>query len=103
MELGKFNDAVSISNIGIKSLNSVYYNLNEPALMQEAILRKEGRLGLGGALLVETGKHTGRSPKDKFVVNTNGNEDTIWWEKNGRLSSENFSSLYRDMLEHMKG
>ena len=103
MELGKFNDAVSISTIGIKSLNSVYYNLNESALMQEAILRKEGILGLGGVLLVETGKHTGRSPKDKFVVNTNGNEDNIWWEKNGRLSPENFSSLYHDMLEHMQG
>ena len=71
--------------------------------MQEALIRKEGKLGLGGALIVETGKHTGRSPNDKFVVSTEGTEDTIWWEKNGRLSPENFSHLYKDMLEHMKG
>ena len=103
MELGKFNAAESISTIGITSLKSVHYNLNEAALMQQALLREEGILGLGGALIVETGKHTGRSPKDKFVVTTNGTEETIWWEKNGKLSPENFSRLYDDMLEHMKG
>ena len=42
--------------------------LLEPALVQAAVARGEGDLGRGGALLVSTGRHTGRSPKDKFVV-----------------------------------
>jgi phosphoenolpyruvate carboxykinase (ATP) len=44
------------------------YNLIEPALIEAALQNGEGRLGKGGAFLVSTGKFTGRSPKDKFVV-----------------------------------
>ncbi len=103
MELGQFNPAMSLSNMGITELKSVYYNLNEAALMQESIVRAEGILGLGGTLLVETGKHTGRSPKDKYIVATKETEDLIWWEQNGKLNPEQFDHLYDDMLEHMKG
>ncbi|MEK9643690.1 MAG: phosphoenolpyruvate carboxykinase, partial [Paracoccaceae bacterium] len=60
-------------------------------------------LGIGGALLVTTGKFTGRSPKDKHVVDTPDVRDSIWWDNNARMSSEGFDALYRDMLSHMKG
>ncbi|PQM62015.1 MAG: phosphoenolpyruvate carboxykinase (ATP) [Rhodobacteraceae bacterium] len=103
MEFGKFNSDVSLTKMGITLLKSVHYNLNEAALMQHAIQRGEGVLGIGGSLLVETGKHTGRSPKDKFVVKTQETEGVIWWEKNSLLSSTNFDLLHNDMLEHMKG
>ena len=103
MESGNFNPTTSLPKNGIKSLNSVYYNLNESALLEHAILRREGTLGLGGALLVKTGKHTGRSPNDKFVVITKSNSDSIWWKKNAQLSAKNFDLLYCDMLDHMKG
>ena len=103
MVTGKFNAEFSLSKRGIKGLNSVYYNLNEASLMQQAVVREEGKLGIGGALLVETGKHTGRSPKDKFVVVDVKTEDTIWWEKNGRMTPQAFHCLYDDMVAHMKG
>ena len=54
MESGKFNPATLLVDMGIRSLKSVHYNLNEAALMQHAISRKEGTLGLGGSILVET-------------------------------------------------
>ena len=103
MEFGKFNADMSLSNMGITSLKAVHYNLNESSLMQHALLRKEGELGLGGTLLVKTGKHTGRSPNDKYVVTTDGTLETIWWKKNGKLSPEKFNRLYVDMLKHMRG
>ena len=103
MELGNFNSVTSLSQSGIVGLNSIHYNLNEAALMQQAVIRKEGVLGLGGSLLVKTGKHTGRSPKDKYVVTTEDTLDSIWWEQNKKLTPKNFDLLYADLLNHMKG
>ncbi|PWJ20973.1 phosphoenolpyruvate carboxykinase [Jannaschia seohaensis] len=88
---------------GITGLGQVYYNLIEPAIIQEALVRKEGTLGRGGALLVTTGKFTGRSPKDKHIVRTPGTEAEIWWENNAEMSPEGYAALRADMLEHMKG
>lgn len=70
MTTGRVNPANRLDEQGIKGLGHVYYNLREPALIEEALKRSEGTLGKGGSFLVTTGKHTGRSPKDKFVVRT---------------------------------
>ncbi|MBU3030388.1 phosphoenolpyruvate carboxykinase [Paracoccus marinaquae] len=99
----RVNPNCRLEDQGIEGLGRVYYNLLEPALMTEAVARGEGRLGLGGTFLVSTGAHTGRSPKDKFVVRTPEVEDTIWWENNKPMEPEAFDRLHADMLEHMKG
>ena len=57
----------------------------------------------GGALCAETGIHTGRSPKDKFVVCDEQTEKTIWWEKNGKLTPAQFDLLHRDFLDYAQG
>ncbi len=103
METGRVNPANRLKDQGITGLGRVYYNLIEPALVQEALTRGEGTLGKGGALLVTTGRHTGRSPKDKFVVRTPSVEDTIWWDNNAPMAPEAFDRLHADMLAHMKG
>ena len=82
MSQTRVNPDFKLEDQGIEGVGSVYYNLLEPALVEHAIRRGEGKLGLGGAFLVSTGKHTGRSPKDKFVVRTPLVEDSIWWENN---------------------
>ena len=57
----------------------------------------------GGAFCAETGVHTGRSPKDKFVVADGQTEKSVWWEKNGRLSPEKFQLLFDDFIAHARG
>ncbi|WP_372603198.1 phosphoenolpyruvate carboxykinase [Actibacterium sp.] len=103
MSTGRVNPNQRLEDQGITGLGQVYYNLMEPALVEEALKRDEGTLGNGGALLVETGEHTGRSPKDKFVVRTPSVEDSIWWENNKPMDPDAFDRLHADMLEHMKG
>ncbi len=103
MDHGRVNPTMKLEDQGITGLGNVYYNLIEPALVQESLKAGESTLGNGGALLVSTGKHTGRSPKDKFVVATPDVKDTIWWENNPPMDADKFDVLYEDMLEHMKG
>ncbi|MDJ1008891.1 MAG: phosphoenolpyruvate carboxykinase [Paracoccaceae bacterium] len=103
METGRVNPDRRLDAQGITGLGSVYYNLPEAALIEAALTRGEGKLGHGGALLVSTGKFTGRSPKDKHVVRTPSVEDKIWWENNTPMSVAGFEALQADMLDHMKG
>ncbi|UFM66722.1 phosphoenolpyruvate carboxykinase [Paracoccus sp. MA] len=99
----RVNPNCRLEDQGITGLGNVHYNLLEPALIEAAIQRGEGKLGLGGTFLVSTGAHTGRSPKDKHVVRTPAVEDSIWWENNRPMEPEAFDRLHADMLEHMKG
>ncbi len=103
MDHGRVNPTMKLDHQGITGLGRVYYNLLEPDLMEKAIERGEGTLGQGGTLLVTTGKHTGRSPKDNFVVRTPDVVDTIWWENNPPMEPAAFDQLYDDMTAHMKG
>ena len=103
MTNGRVNPEFTLEKQGIKGAKSAYYNLNEAKLIQTAIERGEGDLGNGGTLLVKTGKHTGRSAKDKFVVREKSVEDSIWWENNPPMDPEAFDQLHKDMLAHMEG
>ncbi|TDE37379.1 phosphoenolpyruvate carboxykinase [Antarcticimicrobium sediminis] len=103
MTTGRVNPKFRLEDQGINGLGNVHYNLMEPALVEAALKNGEGTLGNGGALLVTTGKFTGRSPKDKHVVKTDSVVDSIWWENNAAMSPEGFDRLEADMLEHMKG
>ncbi|RUS60273.1 phosphoenolpyruvate carboxykinase [Pseudorhodobacter sp. E13] len=103
MNTGRVNPSQTLEKQGITGLGAVHYNLIEPALIEAAIGRGEGKLGIGGAFLVSTGQFTGRSPKDKFVVRTPSVENAIWWENNAPMSPEGFAALRADMLAHMKG
>ena len=103
MTTTRVNPARTLETQGISDLGSVHYNLLEPALIEAALRKGEGTLGQGGALLVTTGKFTGRSPKDKHVVRSATTEDTIWWDNNAEMAPEAFDRLHADMLAHMKG
>mgnify|MGYP005723267261 FL=1 len=71
-------------------------------MIAQSISRDEGELGIGGTLLVETGKFTGRSPKDKHIVVSDETLNNVWWERNAKMSSEAFDVLHMDMLDHIK-
>ena len=73
----RVNPDFTLKDQVIIDLGHVYYNLIEPILIEEALTRKEGELGKGGAVLVSTGKFTGRSPKNKHVVKSTSIDDKI--------------------------
>ena len=103
MTAGRLNPTFTLKDQGITGLGNVYYNLIEPAIIEHALARKEGKLGRGGTFLVSTGKFTGRSPKDKHVVKSASVADTIWWDNNAEMSEAGFDTLYDDMIAHMQG
>jgi phosphoenolpyruvate carboxykinase (ATP) len=95
--------AQSITASGLRDLAAVFYNLGETELYEEAIRRGEARLSAHGALVAETGQHTGRSAKDKYVVRDGTTEDTVWWDNNKPMSRAHFDALFADFVEHAKG
>ncbi len=99
---GRVNPDHSLDAFGISGAGNVYCNMIEPALVEAAVSRGEGKLGLGGAFLCSTGQFTGRSPKDKFVVRTPAVEDTVWWENNAPMAPDAFARLKADMMAHIK-
>jgi phosphoenolpyruvate carboxykinase (ATP) len=103
METGRVNPRKRLEDQGITGAGHVHYNYLENALIEAALNRGEGRLGRNGTLLVTTGRHTGRSPKDKFVVRTPSVENSIWWENNRPMDPARFDVLHADMLEHVRG
>src|SRR5215467_8371805 len=103
VETGVRNGAHGADKFGFKGLAAVHWNLPEPALYEHAIAGGEAQIVQGGALCAETGVHTGRSPKDKFIVCDSSTEKTVWWEKNGKLSPAQFDLLLEDFLAHARG
>ena len=103
MTLGRVNPDQTLDQQGISGLGHVSYNYSEPQLMEAALARGEGRLGRGGAFLVSTGSHTGRSPKDKHIVRSPITENTIWWDANAAMTPDGFDLLHADMLAHLQG
>lgn len=80
----------------------VYNNLPAARLVEASIVRGEGKLAASGALRVLTGKYTGRSPEDKFVVATPDNQEAIWWHNNKSVTPEIFEKLYRKVIAYLK-
>ncbi|MBS0525402.1 MAG: phosphoenolpyruvate carboxykinase [Proteobacteria bacterium] len=92
---------IGLDGLGLKNHGNLYWNLTVPHLYEEAIRRGEGKVGEGGALVVRTGIHTGRSPNDKFFVDdsiTHGNVD--WGKTNKPMSPERYRALYNRMLAY---
>ncbi len=101
--IGVFNRANGAEAIGLRNLERVYWNLEAPALYEQSLQRDEAQLAEGGALVAETGVHTGRSPKDKFVVRDSDTDDKIWWDANGAITPEQFDTLLQDFIAHAEG
>jgi phosphoenolpyruvate carboxykinase (ATP) len=80
----------------------VNFDLTPEELYAEALSRGEAKLAANEALLVSTGKFTGRSPKDKFIVSNPESHGHVWWGPvNREISPENFERLYQKMVKAM--
>ena len=96
--------SASLASTGSSRRGTVHWNPSTSQLYTHALTRGEGRLAEGGPLAVDTGKHTGRSPKDKFVVREPGSEERIWWgDVNAEISEEHFEGLREKVAAHLGG
>ncbi|WP_316832297.1 phosphoenolpyruvate carboxykinase (ATP) [Pedobacter aquatilis] len=87
-----------LSYLNLQDEVCVKYQLSAAELVKEALQNNEGVLASSGALAVDTGKFTGRSPKDKFIVYDDITANNVWWgDINIRFSSENFDNLFNKM------
>lgn len=91
-----------LASIGLHNTKKVYKNLSVPSLVEEALKRGEGFLVDNGAFNVFTGKYTGRSPNDKFIVDEPSVHDKIWWGNNTPIEQENFENLLKQLLAYLQ-
>jgi phosphoenolpyruvate carboxykinase (ATP) len=85
--------------MGIGTGADIFWNLETAQLVEHAVRRGEGKLAKDGPLVVTTGKHTGRSAKDKFIVRDATTEDSVWWGSvNKGMTSGHFAALKEDFL-----
>ena len=93
-----------VESLGVIAPKAVYRNLTPAQLTEKALERGEGKLSNTGALVVTTGKYTGRSPNDRFVVDTHAVHDDIDWGKvNVPISAEKFDGIYGKMMAYLQG
>jgi phosphoenolpyruvate carboxykinase (ATP) len=84
---------------GIVTGAELHWNLTAAPLVEHAVQRSEGLLAKDGPLVVRTGKHTGRSAQDRFIVRNGTSEDTVWWGKTNKpMDPEAFERLHEDFL-----
>jgi phosphoenolpyruvate carboxykinase (ATP) len=94
--------AYSLKNQGIESNAVLHWNLGTAALVEAALKRGEGVLAADGPLVVETGKHTGRSANDKFFVRDAETENSIWWgQTNKGMVPGHFAALKADFMAEL--
>ncbi len=90
--------------LGFRNLNQVYWQLHTPQLYEQTVRRQEGFIAHLGPLVVRTGHHTGRSPRDRFVVREAETEKDIWWgEVNKEFSEQQFEDLHQKMMAYFQG
>ncbi|MBB5687375.1 phosphoenolpyruvate carboxykinase [Sphingobium boeckii] len=90
----------SLADQGIATQAEVHWNLLTAPLVEQALSRGEGILAKDGPLVVATGKHTGRSANDKFIVRDAETEDTVWWGKTNKgMTPAHFAALKEDFLK----
>ena len=93
-----------LAGTGVHAGRAVHANLAAPSLTAAAIERREGHLSADGALMVRTGVHTGRSMRDKFVVDEPEVTEQIWWGAiNKKLPPEKFALLSARVRAYLQG
>ena len=92
---------LDFDKLGIHNVKDVYRNLSVEELIKETVANGEGVIGSRGATIVDTGKYTGRSPKDKYIVNEPSSTENIWWgEVNQKLDETIFDELYNKIINY---
>lgn len=96
-------ETYGLEQLGIINTAAVYRNLTPAQLTEHALRRGEGTLSATGALVVKTGKYTGRSANDKFIVDTPAVHDDIAWGKVNRpMEKEKFDAIFAKVTAYLQ-
>ena len=87
--------------LGLNQIDKVHRNLSVESLIEETVKNGEGIIGPRGATIVDTGKFTGRSPKDKYIVDEPSSTDKVWWGSvNKKIDESIFDELYASVVDY---
>jgi phosphoenolpyruvate carboxykinase (ATP) len=95
--------SISLNDLGIKNA-TVRYQLSSNELHQETLDKGQGKESSLGAIAVNTGEFTGRSPQDRFIVKDDITKDQVWWgDINIPFEPEKFDQLYDKVVSYLSG
>jgi len=99
------SDESELVRYGLRNLKSIFWNSPPATLIEQAIFRQEGVLSSTGSLVVKTGACTGRSPRDKYIIDHGASKTPdIWWgENNQPFSAKQFEGIYRKVKAYLQG
>lgn len=95
--------SVGVEAQGFTNLKVAHWNHRPSKLYELSLERNESEIAAGGAMIVKTGTHTGRSAQDKFIVRDEVTQNTVWWDNNKAMSPDQFNNLFEDMKAHAQG
>ena len=94
------SDRIGLDRLGIHNLDNICYNFSSKELVTDIVNNGEGIIGMRGAAMVDTGIYTGRSPKDKYIVNESSSNEKVWWgDVNQKISEEIFDNLFKQIID----
>jgi len=103
-EFGIKSEKADLSTLGLGNVANAFWNLAPAQLVEESIILGMGELSSSGALAIDTGEFTGRSPKDRFVVCDSKTENTVWWgDINIKFDADKFDLLQDKMAAYLSG
>lgn len=104
LQSGPVVSRVGLDKHGLKNLGAVHWNLDAAGLYEHAIRRQEGKIAKGGAFVALTGEHTGRAPKDRFIVEEDASKaDIDWGAINQPVSADTFDRMYEKVRAYLQG
>ena len=103
IETGTRNVDFGADRFGFRNLGALAWNFGAAQLYERALQGEEAILAAHGPLVADTGAHTGRSPKDKFIVRDPKTDPIVWWDNNNAMRPEDFDTLLADFLAHAEG
>ena len=102
-EYGLKAEGATVADLGLKNVAAAYWNLTPAELVEETIINGQGALTDSGALAVDTGEFTGRSPKDRFVVCDEKTENSVWWgDINIKFDADKFDQLHAKLVAYLQ-
>ena len=99
--MSNLNKTLGLDQIGLNKVSKIHRNLNVDSLIDEILKNKEGVISSTGAPIVDTGKFTGRSPKDKYIVDEPSSNSQIWWgQVNQKIDEKVFDELFSKIVDY---